>query len=812
MNETVHVDLHVHTRHSRHPSEWLLQRIGASESYTPVETVYKMAKTQGNAFVTITDHNTIDGAVELCRMHPEDCFISTEATAYFPEDGCKVHILCYGITPAQFAAIQQARENIYNLRDYLRQAGIACSVAHAIFSVNGRLTVEHVEKLLVMFDVFEGMNGTRGFESNDIWRRVLGNVTREDIRRLSAKHGIDPWSEDSWIKGVTGGSDDHAGLFAGHTWTHAKASTKEEFLEALRLRRTVPGGRCGDYKSLAYAVYKIAHEHMREKKFTSTGVAGLLASILFSEYGPKLRERFLIRKLGFRRSRRDQILSQFLTRLDQISRDADTHGADWQISEAYMALGMLLDDFAASIADGVSTGMRGGNGQGILQYFSSAIPAMVFAAPFVSTLHVLNKCRGLNERLAADFRVRPAGDVRRTLWFTDTFADINAVSVTVQTLSGIAHREGLPLKFVCCPAKAEMNHPAAKRMMRLESVFEYTPEFDKAHTGRLPSLLSSLDAIAKAAADKIVISTPGPVGIVGLIAARLLGVPCTGVFHTDFAKQAEEAIGDEQVVGVVNRYIMWFYGAMDTVLVPSRDYIARLSDQGLDRSRMALFRRGLDASYRHVNDRLLEETRGRWFREGAPTIVYAGRLGREKNLGLLVEVFTRLRGEGMPVRLVVAGDGAERQNLERTLSGHSRDVSFTGRLGIEEVKCLYRLSDLLLFPSTTDTFGMTVLEAQTMGLPAIVTRAGGPQEIIVDGQTGYAVEADDVEQWVSLSRALIKTRLVDPGRYAKWREKIEGVFAQRRYTWASLIDEIIEAAPAQTAPAVAVAEPVAPAI
>lgn len=131
MNETVHVDLHVHTRHSRHPSEWLLQRIGASESYTPVETVYKMAKTQGNAFVTITDHNTIDGAVELCRMHPEDCFISTEATAYFPEDGCKVHILCYGITPAQFAAIQQARENIYNLRDYLRQAGIACSVAHA---------------------------------------------------------------------------------------------------------------------------------------------------------------------------------------------------------------------------------------------------------------------------------------------------------------------------------------------------------------------------------------------------------------------------------------------------------------------------------------------------------------------------------------------------------------------------------------------------------------------------------------------------------------------------------------------------------
>ena len=125
----IRADLHVHSCHSRHASEWILQRIGAQESYTEVETVYRDAKRRGATFVTLTDHNSIDGALELIARHPQDCFVSTEATTYFPEDGCKVHVLCYGITPDQFQAIQQTRENIYNLRNYLRNEKIACSVA-----------------------------------------------------------------------------------------------------------------------------------------------------------------------------------------------------------------------------------------------------------------------------------------------------------------------------------------------------------------------------------------------------------------------------------------------------------------------------------------------------------------------------------------------------------------------------------------------------------------------------------------------------------------------------------------------------------
>ncbi len=787
----VKADLHVHSYHSKHPGEWILQRLGASESYTPIETVYRLAKEQGNTFVTLTDHNTIDGALELCRLHPEDCFVSTEATAYFPEDGCKVHILCYDLTSAQFSIIQRARDNIYNLRDYLRQENIACSVAHATYSVNNRLTLEHVEKLLVLFDVFEGINGTRGPESNRVWQQVLRNLSPDDIHRFSAKHHLDPWSAETWLKGQTGGSDDHAGLFAGYTWTSAEADSKGDFLDALRNRRTTPGGRCGDYKALAYGIFKIASEHIRQKQGNSSGLAGLLTSILFHEKGPSLRERLFLRKLGFRRSARDQIMSRFLNRLCEITQDASKFGPDWQIDHAYVTLAVLLDEFTAEIARGIEQGVRGQASHDLLQYLSSALPALIFATPFVSTLRILNKSRELNEQLGEAFHLKQEGCAKQVLWFSDTIADLNGVSVTMQELSESAHKEKASLRLAGCPTGSERRLPITDHMVSLPCIYEVTPTFYSSHTVRLPSLLRSLDMIAFARPDKIIISTPGPVGLTGYLAARILGIPCIGVYHTDFTKQAEEVTDDRQMVDAVGHYINWFYARMDTILVPSQYYMTRLADQGHDRARMRLFRRGLGESYAQVNARHLREAGERWFRDGTVTLLYTGRLGKEKNFELLVDLFERLRSDGVPVRLLIAGDGPERAALEQRLAHQAQYVCFTGRLDRDLLKALYLLSDVLVFPSTTDTFGMSVLEAQTLGLPALVSQCGGPQEIIVDGKTGYALDTTCVERWIDTCRTLVEARLNNPVSYQAWRDEIKAVFATR-YTWKSLIDEITE--------------------
>jgi glycosyltransferase involved in cell wall biosynthesis len=790
-NRTARTDLHVHSCHSKHPGEWILQRLGARESYTPVETIYRQAKEQGNTFVTLTDHNTIDGALELCRLHPDDCFVSTEATAYFPEDGCKVHILCYDITSDQFAAIQRARENIYNLRDYLRSENIACSVAHATFSVNNRLTLEHLEKLIVLFDVFEGINGTRGQEGNRVWQQVLASLTPDDLSRLSAKHRLDPWGTESWIKGLTGGSDDHSGLFMGYTWTRADADTKAAFIDAIRAKQTTPGGRYGDYKALAYGIYKIASEHVRQRQGGSSGLTGLLISILFQENGPGLRERLFMRKLGFRRSTRDQIMSRFLNRLREITQDASEFGPDWQIAHAYDALAGLLDELTAEIARGIEHGVNGEAHQDLLQYITSVLPPLLFATPFVSTLHVLNKNREINGQLADVFHLRPAGSAKRVLWFSDTVADLNGVSVTMNEIAECASKVDAPLRLVGCLSEKEHSLPIADKIVQLPSIYEVTPSFYDAHTVRFPSLLRSLDTIADAQPDKIVISTPGPVGLTGYLAARLLGIPCVGVYHTDFAKQAEEALGDKQIADLVRQYVAWFYARMDEVRVPSRYYMTVLADQGIDRNRMRLFRRGLDVSFSRVGEAALREAKRRWFRDGLPTLLYAGRLGKEKNLELIANVFMSLREQGVLVNLLLAGDGPEQGALEKILAPYGECVRFAGRLDRETLKAVYRLSDVLLFPSLSDTFGMSVLEAQSLGLPALVSRQGGPQEIVIDGKTGYALDTETPERWVETCRTLLAARRNDPVSYRAWRDEIQTAFAVNE-PWNRLVDEITE--------------------
>ena len=79
------IDLHVHSRFSTRPSQWVLQKLGCHECYTKPEELDAIAKKRGLDWVTITDHNNINGCLEIA--HLPNTFISEEVTSYFPEDG-----------------------------------------------------------------------------------------------------------------------------------------------------------------------------------------------------------------------------------------------------------------------------------------------------------------------------------------------------------------------------------------------------------------------------------------------------------------------------------------------------------------------------------------------------------------------------------------------------------------------------------------------------------------------------------------------------------------------------------------------------
>ena len=107
----VRIDLHVHSRFSSRPYSWFLRSAHSAECYTEPAAVYATAKARGMNLVTLCDHDTIDGALEL-RTVADDTFISEEVSARFPEDGCIVHTIVIDISESQHREIQALRTNI----------------------------------------------------------------------------------------------------------------------------------------------------------------------------------------------------------------------------------------------------------------------------------------------------------------------------------------------------------------------------------------------------------------------------------------------------------------------------------------------------------------------------------------------------------------------------------------------------------------------------------------------------------------------------------------------------------------------------
>jgi len=257
------VDLHVHSKYSKRPSQWVLQKINCPESFTEPLQIYHIARRRNMSMVTITDHNTIDGALEIA--HLPGTFVSEEITAYFPEDSCKIHVLAYHINEAQHREIQKLRKNIYDLTNWLNSKDILHAVAHPLFSINDRLTVAHFEKLLLLFRIFE-INGARNPEQNCFLQRILENLTLEDINRLAETHNMMPLMAEPWKKYLVAGSDDHSALTIAQCFTEIDGDASlEMLLDGLRRGNTQITTRQSSPCTLAHNLYSIAFQFYKNK-------------------------------------------------------------------------------------------------------------------------------------------------------------------------------------------------------------------------------------------------------------------------------------------------------------------------------------------------------------------------------------------------------------------------------------------------------------------------------------------------------------------------------------------------------------------
>lgn len=239
------------------------------------------------------------------------------------------------------------------------------------------------------------------------------------------------------------------------------------------------------------------------------------------------------------------------------------------------------------------------------------------------------------------------------------------------------------------------------------------------------------------------LTTPGPLGLAALRVARQTGLPLVGSFHTHLEAYTATLSGSHRLGRWMSLYLRWMYNHCARVLAPSEDTRALLISRGTPADRLAIWPRGVDTELFQPSRRSASWRREWRVAEDRPALLYVGRLSREKGLLRLPLLSAALHRRGIDHRLVFAGDGPVR----RELSDACPDAVFLGSLDRGAVATAFASSDVFVFPSTTDTAGNVVLEAQASGVPVVVSATGGPKENLLPGQTGLVCD-DDLVTWM----------------------------------------------------------------
>lgn len=246
------------------------------------------------------------------------------------------------------------------------------------------------------------------------------------------------------------------------------------------------------------------------------------------------------------------------------------------------------------------------------------------------------------------------------------------------------------------------------------------------------------------------LTTPGPIGIAAVAAARRLGLPLVGSFHTDLARYTAVLSGSRALEAFMRRYMRWLYGHCQRVLVPSEATRTLVAGSGLPGATLGIWGRGVDTTV-FSPGRRSASLRAEWrVRDDRPVVLYAGRVSREKDVERLPALHDQLVRLGIEHRLVIAGDGPLRASIAAACPG----AVCPGMLGRDRLAEAYASADVFVFPSRTDTAGNVVLEAQASGLPAVVSDSGGPREQMRPGVTGVVCR-DDPEAWTLAVAALL---------------------------------------------------------
>jgi glycosyltransferase involved in cell wall biosynthesis/predicted metal-dependent phosphoesterase TrpH len=647
------------------------------------------------AFVTITDHDTIDGCLELADR--PDCFVSEELTARFAGELQAVHILCYGIDSGDHEWLQAHAGDVEACAAYLHEQGIACALAHPFYNVAAPRTPRHRRRLAELFPIWEVRNGSRAAELN------MPAVVYVET------HGS---------TGI-GGSDDHAGVDIGRTYTEVPAaSTPEEFLSRMRRGEATARGEQGSAAKWAHAAMALATRALALDATAAGDRAPDPATVL--KIAQRVvgqgaaREGAIAADIGPDDAR--ALLDSWLSSIgiELRGRELIDHLQSEEFSHAdlYRRARRIHDRrLRGAIAVGTGAVARGDVQAAVGGIFEALLPAIPYAPPTVFLGAEKAKLAGRS------------GERPRVALIADGIEAMHGVTHTIEQI----RERGVPGFEV----EVVGTDPGVDR--RLPAATSLQVPFYEGMTLGVPGLPDLAETLAEGRYDLVHVTAPGPAGVAASLLSRISATPLLASYHTELAVYAGMRSGDDGLEAISRAALGAFYTTPSRVLSPSPAADRSLLGLGAAEGRIDRWERGVDT------DRFSPEKAERSAFPGELRVLYAGRLTREKGVDLLAESFLRARVVEPRLHLLLAGGGPEEDELRARLGEHA---TFLGWLDGDDLARAYASADLFLFCSRTDTYGQVVLEAGASGLPVVAVGEGGPAALIENRHTGILCQPD----------------------------------------------------------------------
>jgi glycosyltransferase involved in cell wall biosynthesis len=338
------------------------------------------------------------------------------------------------------------------------------------------------------------------------------------------------------------------------------------------------------------------------------------------------------------------------------------------------------------------------------------------------------------------------GKALRISLVTETFPpEINGVAMTLSQLSEQLGRKGHRLQLVRPLQPDEGGAPVHIHETILTRGMPI-PGYRELRFG-MPAGRTLTRAWQRERPDIIYVATEGPLGWSAVQTAARLGIPAVSGFHTQF-HQYSKYYRAGWLQPLVYRYLKSLHNKTACTLVPTE---AMRRDMNDTIPAIEVLGRGIDTGRFHP-DKRSEELRREW---GAgprdKVFLYVGRLAREKNIGLALETFLKLRESTPSARLVLVGLGPDYARLYSRYEG----LIFVGSKVGEELARHYASADIFLFPSMSETYGNVVLEAMSSGLGVVAFDEAAAGIHIRHGHNGMLCEVGDESAFLRHSQTLM---------------------------------------------------------